>query len=140
MPNRVTITWEEFEKDIKELAQEIHKKNYRLNKILCITKGGLIPAYYLAKELGIKYIETLCVSSYEDDKKSGIKVMPFSRKKDSRHNWLVVDDLVDTGETMEVAKKYYPNSKVAVLYKKIDSPEPDFFVSEKEGWVVFPWE
>ena len=141
MANKISLTWEDIEKDVTALSKEL-RKSHNFSKIVCEAKGGLILSYFLAKALGIKYIETVCMSHYDgEDRKDEVSIIPRSKVPDVRKNWLIVDDLVDTGKTAELAKKYYPNSKLAVLYKKPTSVvTPDFYVKEVEGWVVFPWE
>lgn len=142
---KLLITWEEFVHDIKELAAKIDRS--KITKIVAITKGGLIPAYYLAKLLGIQYTETLCISSYDkDDKKQKPAVVPFSKEPDFRKGWLIVDDLQDSGDTMKLAKSYFPNAQTACLYiKPSASFRSDYFVDYSlkiigHEWVVFPWE
>ena len=137
---KIYLSWEEFERDIKLLADKIDAG--KISKIVAVTKGGLIPAYYLAKYLNVKYLETLCISSYDaKDNPQEPVVIPFSKEIDTRKGWLIVDDLADRGKTMELARAYFPNASFACLYKKPHTlKDPDFFVSEKDSWVVFPWE
>jgi len=135
------IDWKTFRRDVSRLADKIKPHN-NFTKIVCITKGGLIPAYYLAHLLGIKYIETLCISSYSGKIRRKCKVIPETKKVDIRHHWLIVDDLLDSGGTLKLAKKYYPNSKIATVYRKPKSPKNvvDFCEKEIDAWIVFPWE
>ena len=142
----LTIRWEDYGKDIEELIENIRDdiiRGKKFSKIVAIVRGGLIPSDYLARKLGIKYVETLCVSSYTADntKETDLRVIPNNKEVDPRKDWLIVDDLVDSGDTMELAKKLYPNSKVATLYVKPGSPRPDYFVRDVgDVWVRFPWE
>ena len=140
MDNKIILTWEDIERDIQILAKELRKHN-NFTKIVCIAKGGMIPAYFLARALGIKYMEVICMSHYDDTEvQKEVKVIPRSKKVDERRYWLIVDDLVDRGDTAILAKKYFPNSKLAVLYTKpISKIVPEFSVREVDGWVVFPW-
>ena len=145
MEKETVVSWKQFGKDIEKLIitlQEYFRQHPSLKcKLLVITKGGMIPAFYLAKHLPIAYVETLCIKSYKNKKKSDkLRVIPSGKKVEATRNWLIVDDLVDTGDTMKIAKKYFPNSKVATLYKKPHSPEPDFYAREVKGWVKFPWD
>lgn len=136
------ITWKTFMKDIDTLCKMLEKE--RFVKILVIAKGGMIPAYFIAKKFNIQFIETLCISSYnKDHTRKGdedVFAIPLSKEVDTRKGWLIIDDLVDSGESIKIAKKYYPHSKVATLYTKSYSPPPDYFVSVKKNWVKFPWE
>ena len=146
------INWNQFEKDIKNLANKIKAKRviggvfnkYNCTKILAISKGGLIPAYYLARYLGIKYVSTLCVQSYTDENnKIELSTIPKVIQKNNTKGWLIVDDIVDSGETMKLAKSLYPNSIFASVYKKDsfkDTEKLDFYAEEVDGWLIFPWE
>ena len=137
----IDVTWEEFIRDIRILASKLEGKGF--DKILVITKGGLIPAYFLAKHLGIDYISTFCVKSYDDgnNKRGELEIIKADDYYGAR--WLVVDDLIDSGETLNLIKKYYGNVEVAVVYKKAGAPKGlvDYFVEElPKAWVNFPWE
>jgi xanthine phosphoribosyltransferase len=136
----VSITWDVFITDIQKLAELIKKKGIPFSKILCITKGGLIPAYYLSKLLNIKYIETVCVASYAGTEKGVPQVVPFNKPVDTRKHWLIIDDLVDSGDTFKEVLKLYPHGKTCCVYRKPHSPQVDFYGRELRGWVTFPWE
>jgi xanthine phosphoribosyltransferase len=133
------ISWEQFEVDIKFLAEKLRGKGF--TKILAVTKGGLIPAYYLAKILGINYIDTVCIESYKGREKQTIKIikMPYGAYEEI----LVVDDLIDSGSTIKEVKKHFKNAKAAVLYEKKSSPKglaeysARKYLSDK--WLLFPW-
>jgi xanthine phosphoribosyltransferase len=136
----IKINWKQFEKDIKLLADQIPNKAF--TKIIAITRGGMIPAYYLARYLGIRNIRTICMLSYtKDNEQEALRVLPSNQKVDDSENCLIVDDLIDSGKTLEMARKYYPNSKIAVLYRKPHSPNMvNYHVCQKDGWIIFPWE
>lgn len=142
--DKLYIDWVTALKDIKELAKQIQEsdKFSKINKILVISKGGFIPGYFLGKYLGIKYFEVLPVISYnEDHTKAGKpRVLPELRGVDNRTGWLIVDDLVDSGDTMELAKELYPKAFFCSMYKKQNAPSPDYFTKEYTRWIVFPWE
>ena len=138
--SRIKISYKQVVLDIEKIAKEISKTN-SINKIVAITRGGLVPAYYFAKFLGIKYIETLSITSYDKEGKRGdITVIPRSKDIDNRKHWLIVDDIIDSGRTMNLAKKFYPHAKTATIYKREYSLSPDYYSEIKTGWVVFPWE
>jgi xanthine phosphoribosyltransferase len=120
---------------------QLPKKKY--DKVLAIGMGGLIPAYYVAKFLGAKRVEVLTVSSYgEDRKQRNLKVLFNAVTKNDEKGWLIVDDLLDSGETVKFAKALYPKADVAVLYEKPYSPADlaNYCVRVLDGWVTFPWE
>jgi len=134
------ISWPQFEADIKFLAKKLRDKGF--TKILAVTKGGLVPAYYIAKILGISNIDTICIESYEGREKKGIKIikMPYGAYEEV----LVVDDLIDSGSTLKEVKKHFKNAKISVLYEKKSSPKDLVDYSARkfssDWWVKFPWE
>ncbi len=134
----VTITWERFLRDVETLGNAL--KGQGITKILAITKGGLIPAYFIAKILDIDYIDTACVSSYDEEKQRDIQVKKIKGSRDD--GWLIIDDLVDSGATLRLVKQLYPKAITATLYIKKDSPfSPTYYVDAiDDGWVIFPWE
>jgi xanthine phosphoribosyltransferase len=132
------ISWNKLVRDMNSLSDLIPKNKFKA--ILCITKGGLIPAYYLGKNLGISVIETMGLKSYHGTKRGNIELKKLPVIKDSS-TLLIVDDLVDSGATLQYVKKYFKKAKTAVIYKKPTSTfEPTYWLSEQKGWVNFPYE
>lgn len=141
MENKIYISWEKFEKDIKTLCTMLQKDATKFNKLAVIANGALIPAYYVKRNFMIAEIDVMSLVSYRFEKKlPKPQVIPHSKKKDTRKNWLIIDDLVDTGDSFNIVKEYFPHSRTACLYRKPHSPEVDYFVEELDGWIVFPWE
>lgn len=135
--NKIKISWKQFYADIANLYEQV--KDLGVDKILCVTKGGLIPTFYLAKWLEINFIQTACISSYVDEAQQELEVI--QAPKIFNGDYLIVDDLVDTGSTMLELKKRYPKTKIATLYRKEYSPFPDFYVKTyPDKWLVFPWD
>lgn len=137
MSESIIITWEKFLNDVNTLGESLKGKGF--TKILAITKGGLIPAYFIAKILNISYVETACVHSYTGEEQGPLK---FDKLVGSGEDgWLIIDDLVDSGKTLIAVRQFYPKSKTATLYVKECSPQPDYFVELfPNNWIVFPWE
>lgn len=137
------ISWDQFHKDTISLGEEL-KKQGPWDGIIAITRGGLVPAAILAQELNIKMIDTICISSYDDEKKAksdNFKVLKNAQEKPGK--WLIVDDLVDSGDTAKVVKKLFPLGVVACVYAKPKGESSaDIFFKRiaQETWIVFPWE
>jgi len=115
--------------------------------IISITRGGLLSAYFLADSLKIKCIETINISSYLEWISEEIKDETKFAKDFSDFKCLIVDDLVDSGKTMEYILSHYKFSpdqvKIATIFAKEKSRlMPDFFVEKvpAEEWIVFPYE
>ena len=142
------ISWNDIDKYSKELGGKIKKSNYKFDAIIGIASGGLIPTTYLSKILGIKKIGLFCAKSYCDQKQCTLQVISKPQINLEGENVLLVDNLVDSGVTINCIKKLLFNEykvkavKVAVyLVNKQNCKEyPDFYIKENKGWIIFPWE
>ena len=69
------VSWDQFHRDARALAWRLADKG-PFEAIVCITRGGLVPAAIVARELELKLVETVCVASYHDYSHQGdIKVL-----------------------------------------------------------------
>ncbi|AZZ94319.1 MULTISPECIES: xanthine phosphoribosyltransferase [unclassified Hahella] len=141
----IFISWEELHRDTRMLCRKLIDMG-RWKGIIAITRGGLIPAGIIARELGIRYIDTVCAVSYEEQKQSDdvnvIKSFDASVIGDGE-GYLLVDDLVDTGKTAKVVRNLIPNAFFATLYAKpLGRPFVDLCIKEvsQETWMRFPWD
>jgi len=140
-----------LEKDLlKTVCHQIRQSGFRIDVILGISSGGLIPTRIIADELNIKSVDTIAVSSYNRDRSRGQVVLQLQKNFDhlTGKNVLVVDDLVDRGATMQfvvdtILKVSPKEIKTAVIYKKDQAIfEPDFFAMETpaDEWINFSWD
>src|SRR5437667_10258875 len=96
------VSWDELHRHAKALAWRLNELGPWLG-IIAVTRGGLVPAAVIARELDIRLVDTICVSSYDDRSKGGetekgaVKVLK-SIPGDG-DGYLIIDDLVDTGHT-----------------------------------------
>lgn len=137
--NKVIISWDEYHKDVRKLAQQLKAKNY--TKLLAVTRGGLFPTSILASELGIRIIDTICIASYVQDSQSKAKILkqPTIDLKDT----LIVDDLSDTGNTARLIHELFPDTDFACVYTKpLGQKYAPTYVKEfaQDQWIVQPWE
>jgi adenine/guanine phosphoribosyltransferase-like PRPP-binding protein len=108
-----------------------------------VTRGGLVPAAIVARELDIRLIDTICVTSYGDADRAPGSMRVLKRISGDGSGLLIVDDLVDTGETARVVREMLPKAHFATVYAKpAGRPLVDTFVTEvsQDTWIVFPWE
>jgi xanthine phosphoribosyltransferase len=113
-----------------------------------LTRGGLVPAAIVARELGIRVIETVCVASYEYDRQGEIQVLKGIGADvagtEGGAGVLIVDDLVDTGATARVVREMLPKAHFATVYAKPEGPSDivDTFITEvsQDTWIFFPWD
>src|SRR4051812_30944361 len=99
------VSWDQFHRDARALAWRLAEAG-PFAAIVCITRGGLVPAAIVARELGIRLIETVCVSSYDHITQGELRLLKSVAADVAAlggghgKGILVVDDLVDTGKTM----------------------------------------
>jgi xanthine phosphoribosyltransferase len=140
------VSWEQFHRDARALAWRLSSAG-PFHNVVAITRGGLVPAAIVARELGIRVIETVSVASYDYDKQGTISVLkpvaPDIVAKDQGQGVLIVDDLVDTGATARVVREILPKAHFATVYAKPSGrPLVDTFVTEvsQDTWIYLPWD
>ena len=142
------VSWDQFHRDARALAWRLAEAG-PFQAIVCITRGGLVPAAIVARELGIRVIETVCVSSYEHTKQGeltllkGVAAEIVSIGGGRGRGVLIVDDLVDTGKTAKLVRELLPEAHFAAVYAKpLGRPLVDTFITEvsQDTWIYFPWD
>ncbi len=134
------VSWEELHRNARALAWRLVDGG-PWKGIVAITRGGLVPAAIIARELEIRLIDTICVASYDHQAQSEVKVLK-SVPGDGA-GYLIIDDLVDTGNTMRAVRKMLPKAHVAAIYAKpAGRPLVDTFITEvsQDTWIFFPWD
>jgi len=141
------VSWDQFHRDSRALAWRLAGTNGRWKAIVCITRGGLVPAAVIARELGIRLIETVCIASYHDYSEQGelqlLKEVSPALLEDEGKDVLIVDDLTDTGKTAAIVRAMMPKAHFATIYAKPKGrPLVDTFVTEvsQDTWIYFPWD
>ena len=134
------VTWEQLHRDAKALAWRLSGE--RPSKgIIAITRGGLVPAAVVARELEIRVIDTVCVSSYDHQTQGEVEVL--KGVEGDGDGWIVVEDLVDTGRTIKVVRRMLPKAHYATIYAKPAGRDlVHTFVTEvsQDTWILFPWD
>ena len=134
------VSWEELHRDAKALAWRLVNAG-PWQGIVAITRGGLVPAAIIARELDVRLVDTICVATYQDREPGDVTVL--KRMEGDGAGWLMVDDLVDTGRTARVARAILPRAHFATVYAKpAGRPHVDTFVTEvsQDTWILFPWD
>lgn len=141
-PIEIFIPWDQVHKDSKALALKV--KDIKLWKgIVAVTRGGMIPACLVARELDIKTIDTYCIFSYNYQSQGQATITKGLNLPDGGEGWLVIDDLVDHGDTFRTIRESLPNATYAVLYAKPEGkPLTDYYVRDykQSDWLHCPWE
>ena len=134
------VSWQELHRDAKALAWRLSGLSH-IRGVVAVTRGGLVPAAIVARELNIRLIDTFCVSTYDYEVKGAVKVLKSVDGDGDR--LLIVDDLVDTGATAKVVRDRLPKAHFATVYAKpAGRPLVDTYVTEvsQDTWIHFPWD
>jgi xanthine phosphoribosyltransferase len=141
------VSWDQFHRDSRALAWRLAEAG-PFDAIVCITRGGLVAAAIVARELDIRLIETVCITSYQGPRgktQGELTVLKTVADAVRAHTSriLIVDDLVDTGKTAKLVRDLVPGAHFATVYAKpMGRPMVDTFVTEvsQDTWIYFPWD
>jgi len=136
------VSWEQLHRDAKALAWRLVELG-PFTGIVAITRGGLVPAAVIARELEIHLIDTVCVTSYDWKDQGQSNVLKNVDPANDGRDWLIVDDLVDTGATARLVREMLPMAHFATVYAKPAGRElVDSYVTEvsQDTWILFPWD
>ena len=139
-----SVTWTEVHRDTKQLVRKLMDLG-PWKGIVALTRGGLVPAAIIAREMEIRVVDTLCISTYDEQVQEDIQVLkvPEEAAAANGEGWLLIDDLVDTGKTAKEARAILPKAHFATVYAKPQGlPYVDTYVHDvaQEVWVFFPWD
>ena len=137
-----TVSWDQLHRDSKALAWRLLEKG-PWTGIVAITRGGLIPAAIIARELDCRLIESVSIVTYDEEKRGEPRVAKPPIAAGDGTGWLIVDDLVDTGTTARVIRALLPKAHFATVYAKpAGKPTVDTFITEvsQDTWILFPWD
>ncbi|MCA1766862.1 MAG: xanthine phosphoribosyltransferase [Idiomarina sp.] len=137
------VSWEELHRATRELARrQLPAEQYK--GIIAVSRGGLVPAAIVARELNIRVVDCVAVSSYDHtEQRDDLQVMKDVSATDDGEGFLVVDDLVDTGNTLKFLRDRLPKAKFVTVYAKPAGMElVDDFVADlaQDTWIHFPWD
>ena len=137
-----TVTWDQLHRDARTLATALMPRG-PFRGIVAVSRGGLIPAAIVARELECRLVETVSVATYDNEARGEpVLLKPPSAAGDGE-GFLVVDDLVDSGMTARVVRALLPRAHFACLYAKpAGQSVADTWVVEvpQDTWVLFPWD
>jgi xanthine phosphoribosyltransferase len=146
------VSWDAFHRDARALAWRLNGAG-PFRAIVAVTRGGLVPAAIVARELDVRLIETICVASYDHAphvRQGALRLLKGAAAEIAAmavggggERVLIVDDLVDTGETARVIRGLMPTAHYATVYAKpMGRPLVDTFITEvpQDTWVFFPWD
>lgn len=142
------VSWDQFHRDARALAWRLNGVG-PFHALVAITRGGLVPAAIVAREIGMRLIDTLCIASYDHTAQGELQILKnvsdavVQLGGGTGKGVLVVDDLVDTGKTARVVRDLMPDAHIAAVYAKpLGRPLVDTFITEvsQDTWIFFPWD
>ncbi len=146
MIDKIYYTQEQIEAMVEKLYKMIISTRVQFSSIIAIERGGVPIAKILGEKLGLEVIP-IKISFYKGHLRQEtptVETYGFKFKKEE--TYLVVDDLVDSGATLD----YFENEYSIVKYKYVTlfwnahgrfGKMPDMYVDEHVGkWIVFPWQ
>ncbi len=148
------VSWDQLHRDARALAWrldgsgpagEAGERGGGWRAVVAITRGGMAPAMIVARELDIRTVDTISVKSYDHQTRSEAHVLkaPDAKMMGDGTGILVVDDLVDSGRTLELVRALYPKAHFATVYAKpMGREQVDTFITEvsQDTWIFFPWD
>ena len=137
--------YDEFAKDTQKLVDKC--RDYEPDVLLAVARGGMTLSHLMAQALDMRNLYALNSIHYEGTLKldtfNVFNIPDMSKAK----RVLIIDDIVDSGETMEeifkILKNKFPDTEfklATIFYKKTAVLQPDYAVKEAKGWIDFFWE
>lgn len=146
------INWDQFIDDTEILIERI-KQRRKIQRIIAVSRDGLVPAAIIAKRMGIRRIDTICIQAYEGhDKKRTSDIISYPDMgllgHDQKYWTLVVDAICDSGHTMSEMHRLFPDALQAAVYVRhgegralIDKVKGVYtWTLDNDNWLKFPWE
>jgi hypoxanthine phosphoribosyltransferase len=146
--DREVMTWEHLGEASRQLAEAVVDSGWQPDIVLAIARGGLLPGGAVAYALGVKNSCAMNVEFYTDvDQRLEVPMVlpPAPELVDlADSKMLIVDDVADTGRTLEVVQSFCAGKvgevRTAVLYEKSHSlVKCDYIWRRTDRWIDFPW-
>jgi xanthine phosphoribosyltransferase len=143
------VSWDQIHRDSRALAWRLDKQGPdggAWRGVVAITRGGMAPAMIVARELDIRIVDTISVKSYDWQQQTEAEVLKPPSPQImglEGEGILIVDDLVDTGRTLELVRRLYPKAHFATVYAKPQGRGMvDTYITEvsQDTWIFFPWD
>ncbi|XBC43531.1 MAG: xanthine phosphoribosyltransferase [Buchnera aphidicola (Meitanaphis flavogallis)] len=143
MSKKYIVTWDMLQIYARKLAYKLLPAT-QWEGIIAVSRGGLIPSALLARELNIRFIDTICISSYDHNRLRDLKILKHTSIKNiNESKIIIVDDLVDTGGTGQIIRYMYSKATfVSIFAKPMGKLLVDKYIIDipQKVWVEQPWD
>lgn len=143
------VAWDHAVRLSRTLAAKVRASGYRPDLVIAIGRGGYVPARIVCDRLLLTTLTSIKIEHWGTAaRKKREAVIRYPLATDIRDlSVLIVDDITDTGETLQRAvwyvEEFGPREvKTGVLqHKHTSSFDPDYYAEYLAGWrwVVYPW-
>ena len=141
-------TWNQIYCMLLNQAKKINKSRFDPDIIVCIARGGWLPARVLSDLLENPNVVSVKIErcSTNNENKDDIILTQLVPGTVKERRVLLVDEVSDTGKCLKLSREVIYNQgaekiKIATLYHKPWSVvTPDYYEKETDRWIVFPWE
>lgn len=143
------VSWDQLHRDARALAWRLDGQGSgpdgAWKAVIAVTRGGMTPACIVARELNVRTVDTISIKSYSHQAQGEATILkaPDAAIMGDGDNILIVDDLVDSGRTLEIVRKMFPKAHLATVYAKPKGrPLVQTFITEvsQDTWIYFPWD
>ncbi len=147
------VSWDQLHRDARALAWRLDGHgpgDGTWKAVVAITRGGMAPGMIVARELDIRTVDTISVKSYhsgggkaDERREAEVLKSPDKEMMGDGTGILVVDDLVDSGKTLELVRSLYPKAHFACVYAKPEGEkQADTYITavSQDTWIFFPWD
>jgi xanthine phosphoribosyltransferase len=141
-----TVTWDDLHRDARRLADRLLRRAAAEGPVLglvAVTRGGMIPAAIIAREIGCRLVESVCVAMYDEEEAGEPSLLKPPVAAGDGTGWVIIDDLVDSGSTARLVRRLLPRAHFACLYAKpAGAAIADSWIEDvpQGTWVLFPWD
>lgn len=138
----LTVGWKQLHRDARTLASLLMKQG-PFRGIVAVSRGGLIPAAIVARELDLRLVESVCVVTYQGEEIGRPAVTKHPSIAGDGEGFLVIDDLADTGTTARLVRALLPKAHFACVYVKPEgrnTADTSVAEVEQDTWILFPWD
>lgn len=139
MSEKYIVTWDMLQIHARKLASRLMPSE-QWKGIIAVSRGGLVPGALLARELGIRHVDTVCISSYDHDNQRELKVL--KRAEGDGEGFIVIDDLVDTVVLRLRFVKCIQKRTLSPSSQTAGRPLVDDYVVDipQNTWIEQPWD